>query len=144
MLPISSSESRHREVALKHRIDEIYTTHPYYGYRRIAAQLQREDLAVNPGPNLSKHAKQTAIYPICWRIPQWMRLTIFGALALLEFTRFSGNPKYEGEPITCAETTGLRERSRRGRRKLRTDQSDLNKGQTVRSRGRSLRTYVLL
>lgn len=30
------------EVALKHRIDEIYTAHCYYGYRRIAAQLHRE------------------------------------------------------------------------------------------------------
>jgi putative transposase len=69
-----------REVALKHRIDEIYTAHPYYGYRRIAAQLQREELAANPktvarymqemglaavypGPNLSKRAQQAAIYP---------------------------------------------------------------------------------
>ncbi len=68
------------EVALKHRIDEIYTAHPYYGYRRIAAQLHREDLEVNektvarymqemglaaiyPGPNLSKRAQQAAIFP---------------------------------------------------------------------------------
>jgi putative transposase len=68
------------EVALKHRIDEMYTAHPYYGYRRIAAQLHREALAVNektvarymremglaaiyPGPNLSKRAQQAAIYP---------------------------------------------------------------------------------
>ncbi len=69
-----------REVALKHRIDEIYTAHPYYGYRRVAAQLHREDCAVNektvarymqemglaaiyPGPNLSKRARAAAIYP---------------------------------------------------------------------------------
>jgi putative transposase len=69
-----------QEVALKHRIDEIYTAHPYYGYRRIAAQLHREGIAVNqktvarymqemalaaiyPGPNLSKRAHQGAIYP---------------------------------------------------------------------------------
>ena len=68
------------EVALKHRIDEIYTAHPYYGYRRIAAQLHRDELSVNqktvarymqemglaaiyPGPNLSKRAHQAAIYP---------------------------------------------------------------------------------
>lgn len=68
------------EVALKHRIDEIYTAHPYYGYRRIAGQLQREGRAINqktvacymremglsavyPGPNLSKRAQQAAIYP---------------------------------------------------------------------------------
>lgn len=30
------------EVALKHQIDEVYTEHPYYGYRKITAQLQRE------------------------------------------------------------------------------------------------------
>src|SRR5579872_4258052 len=68
------------EVALKHRIDEIYTAHPYYGYRRITAQLQREGQLVNhkavarhmremgldaifPGPNLSKRAQQAARFP---------------------------------------------------------------------------------
>lgn len=68
------------EVALKHRIDEIYTAHPYYGYRRIAGQLHREGVAINqktvarymqemglsavyPGPNLSKREHQAAIYP---------------------------------------------------------------------------------
>jgi putative transposase len=68
------------EVALKHRIDEIYTARPYYGYRRITAQLQREGMdvnrkavarhmremglaAVSPGPNVSKRAHQAAIYP---------------------------------------------------------------------------------
>jgi putative transposase len=68
------------EVACKHRIDEIYTAHCYYGYRRIAAQLHREGLSINqktvarymqemglaavyPGPNLSKRAGQAAIFP---------------------------------------------------------------------------------
>jgi len=68
------------EVALKHRIDELYTEHPYYGYRKITAQLQREGLPINhkavarhmremglaavyPGPNLSKRAQQAAIFP---------------------------------------------------------------------------------
>ena len=68
------------EVALKHRIDEIYTAHPYYGSRRITAQLRREGRLVNrkavmrqmhemgltavyPGPNLSKRAHQAALYP---------------------------------------------------------------------------------
>ena len=32
----------------------------------------------------------------------------------LEFTRLYGDQKSSGEPITCAEATGLRERSRRG------------------------------
>ncbi len=57
------------EVVCKHRIDEIYTAHPYYGYRRIAAQLHRDGQPINqktvacymqemglaamyPGPNL--------------------------------------------------------------------------------------------
>ena len=68
------------EVALKHRIDEIYTAHGYYGSRRIAAQLHREGQSINqktvarymqemglaavyPGPNLSKRAQQAAIFP---------------------------------------------------------------------------------
>jgi len=68
------------EVEFKHRIDEIYTAHPYYGYRRIAGQLHREGKAINPktvarymqemglaavypGPNLSKRAQASAIYP---------------------------------------------------------------------------------
>ena len=63
---------------------------------------------------------------------------------VLEFTRFYGDPNYSGEPITCAEATGLRERSRSGRRKRRTDQSDINTGHTVRSRGLGLITFVLL
>jgi putative transposase len=72
------------EVALKHRIDEIYTATPFYGARRIAAQLTREGQAVNrktvarymadmrltaiyPGPHLSKRAAQAAIYPYLLR-----------------------------------------------------------------------------
>jgi putative transposase len=68
------------EVAFKHRIDEIYTEHPYYGSRRIAAQLRREGQPINqktvarymhemglvafyPGPNLSKRARGAAIFP---------------------------------------------------------------------------------
>jgi putative transposase len=35
------------EVALKHRIDAIYTQYPFYGSRRITAQLQREGRQVN-------------------------------------------------------------------------------------------------
>lgn len=68
------------EIALKHRIDQLYTDHPYYGSRRITGQLKREGLEVNrkavmrhmhemglaavfPGPNLSKRAHQAAVYP---------------------------------------------------------------------------------
>ena len=42
--PVGPSE---REIALKHRIDEIYTVYPFYGYRRIHAQLGREGHSVN-------------------------------------------------------------------------------------------------
>lgn len=72
------------ELALKRRIDEIYTATPFYGIRRITAQLQQEGLRVNhkavarhmremglaaiyPGPNLSKRRHQTAIYPYLLR-----------------------------------------------------------------------------
>ncbi|AEJ40391.1 transposase IS3/IS911 family protein [Sulfobacillus acidophilus TPY] len=34
-------------MALKHRIDEIYTQRPFYGSRRMTAQLQREGHPVN-------------------------------------------------------------------------------------------------
>ncbi len=72
------------EVALKHRIDEIYTQWPFYGVRRITAQLRREGRRINhkavarqmremglaaiqPGPNLSKRAQRAAIYPYLLR-----------------------------------------------------------------------------
>ena len=35
------------EVQIKHRIDEIYTELPYYGSRKIAAQLHREGKGIN-------------------------------------------------------------------------------------------------
>lgn len=72
------------ELALKRRIDELYTAHPFYGVRRITAQLQREGGAVNhkavarhmremglaaihPGPNLSKRQLKYAVYPYLLR-----------------------------------------------------------------------------
>lgn len=72
------------ELALKRRIDEIYTASPFYGIRRITAQLQQEGVIVNhkavarhmremglaavyPGPNLSKRAHQQAVYPYLLR-----------------------------------------------------------------------------
>ena len=72
------------EVRLKHRIDEIYTQCPFYGSRKIAAQLQREGLGLNrktvarymnemgiaalyPGPNLSKRNHKEGIYPYLLR-----------------------------------------------------------------------------
>jgi putative transposase len=73
-----------REVAIKHRIDRIYTEHPYYGSRRITVTLNREEIPVSrptvqrymremdifglaPGPNTSKPAPQHPIYPYLLR-----------------------------------------------------------------------------
>lgn len=68
------------EISLKHRIDEIYTEHPYYGSRRITACLRMEDFevsrktvgkhmremgieAIYPGPNLSRRDLSHRIFP---------------------------------------------------------------------------------
>jgi putative transposase len=72
------------ELTLRRRIDELYTAHPYYGIRRISAQLQREGMSVNhkrvarlmhemcifgisPGPNLSKRRHDQGIMPYLLR-----------------------------------------------------------------------------
>jgi putative transposase len=72
------------EVALKHRIDELYTAYPFYGSRRITAQLRREGQVINrkavqrhmrqmgimgicPGPNLSRRNQEHRVYPYLLR-----------------------------------------------------------------------------
>jgi putative transposase len=72
------------EVALKHRIDALYTQYPFYGSRRIAAQLRHEGKEVNrkavqrhmremgiagicPGPNLSRRVHGEQVYPYLLR-----------------------------------------------------------------------------
>ena len=72
------------EVALKHRIDEIYTASPFYGSRRLAVQLRREGVVVNrkavqrhmremgiaavgPRPRLSQPVPQERTYPYLLR-----------------------------------------------------------------------------
>jgi len=79
--PVEPSDE---EVRLKHRIDKIYTDHPFYGSRRITVELQGEGWNVNrkriqrcmremgiagisPGPNLSKRNLQHKIYPYLLR-----------------------------------------------------------------------------
>ncbi len=69
---------------MKHRIDEVYTLHPYYGSRRITASLRREGWRLNrkavqrhmremgitgisPGPNLSKRHSDHQVYPYLLR-----------------------------------------------------------------------------
>jgi len=72
------------EVAIKHRIDALYTQYPFYGSRRIAAHLGRDGLVINrkavqrhmremgiagiaPGPNLSRRDSEHRIYPYLLR-----------------------------------------------------------------------------
>jgi putative transposase len=87
LLSISRSSRYYRprqpsaeEVALKQRIESLYTQYPFFGARRITALLQREGLTVNrkavqrhrremgiagmcPGPNLSRRAHGEQVYP---------------------------------------------------------------------------------
>jgi putative transposase len=77
-------EASAETVKLRHRIDEIYTATPFYGYRRITAQLHREGMTVNhkavarhmremglvgiaPGPNLSQRHPAHPVYPYLLR-----------------------------------------------------------------------------
>jgi putative transposase len=73
-----------RDLLIKRRIDEVYTASPFYGVRKITAQLRADGLLVNhkavarhmqqmglraiyPGPNLSKRAQQHAVSPYLLR-----------------------------------------------------------------------------
>ena len=72
------------EIAIKHRIDELYTRWPFYGSRKIAVLLNQEEVFVSrptvqhymrdmgisgmaPGPNSSKSAPEHKIYPYLLR-----------------------------------------------------------------------------
>jgi putative transposase len=73
-----------RTLLIQRRIDEIDTAAPFYGIRKITAQLRTDGLLVNhkavarhmqvmglraiyPGPNLTKRAQQHAVYPYLLR-----------------------------------------------------------------------------
>jgi len=72
-----------REVAIKHRIDELYTAYPFYGSRKMAYALRPEYIvnrkavqrhmremglvAMVPGPHLSKPHPNHQIYPYLLR-----------------------------------------------------------------------------
>jgi putative transposase len=75
---------RAEEVQLTHRIDEVSTQSPFYGARRLAAQLQREGMGINrktvarymqemgiaaiyPGPHGSKRNQKEGVYPYLLR-----------------------------------------------------------------------------
>jgi putative transposase len=72
------------EIAIKHRIDEIYTQYPFYGSRRIAEHMKREGVVMNrkavqrhmremgivaiyPGPNLSRRQHKEHVFPYLLR-----------------------------------------------------------------------------
>jgi len=72
------------EVAVNHRIDELYTDCPFYGSRKITEQLRREGVLINrkaiqrhrremgiagitPGPNLSRRAQGHRVFPYLLR-----------------------------------------------------------------------------
>jgi putative transposase len=76
--------ARPGEVALEHRIDEIYTACPFYGSRKVTAVLRREAWSVNrkavqrhmremgiagicPGPNLSRRDRGEGVHPYLLR-----------------------------------------------------------------------------
>jgi len=78
-VPVSAEE-----LAIKHRIDEMYTAHPFLGSRKIAWLLSQERGAINrkavqrhmqemgiagicPGPNLSKRRAKAGIFPYLLR-----------------------------------------------------------------------------
>jgi len=73
------------EIAIKHRIDVIYTDYPFYGSRRVQATLNHDDqIAISrqrvqrymremgiagicPGPNLSRRDAEHRVYPYLLR-----------------------------------------------------------------------------
>jgi putative transposase len=71
------------ELAIKRRIDEIYTAWPFYGSRKITEVLRQERVinrkavqrhmremglaAICPGPNLSKRSPQHRVFPYLLR-----------------------------------------------------------------------------
>ena len=72
------------EVAIKHRIDELSTAHPFYGSRKLTVLLAEQFgplnrkrvqrymremgiAGISPGPNLSKRAAQHRVYPYLLR-----------------------------------------------------------------------------
>ncbi len=78
--PVPPSE---RELAIKRRIDEIYTAHPYYGSRKITEELRPEFgvarstiqrymqemgiFALDPGSHTSKPTPEHQIFPYLLR-----------------------------------------------------------------------------
>jgi putative transposase len=72
------------EVAIKHRLDELYSAHPFYGSRKLSVLLTEQFGSINrrrvqrsmremgiaaitPGPNLTKRQKGQRVYPFLLR-----------------------------------------------------------------------------
>ena len=72
------------EVTIKHRLDELYTAHPFYGSRKLTALLREEFWAINrkrvhrymqemglvavgPQPRTSQRASDHRVYPYLLR-----------------------------------------------------------------------------
>ena len=72
------------ELLAKRRMDELYTSHPFYGSRKLTVLLNQEQVAISrptvqrymremgiagisPGPNLSKPGPEHKIYPYLLR-----------------------------------------------------------------------------
>jgi putative transposase len=53
------------EIPLRHRLDELYTAHPFYGVRRMTEQLRREGQTINPKRvrRLLREMGLMAVYP---------------------------------------------------------------------------------
>lgn len=73
-----------KEIAIKHRMDELYTTYPFYGSRRMTVVLCQEGWSISrptvqgymrgmgiagiaPGPNLSRRSPEHKVYPYLLR-----------------------------------------------------------------------------
>jgi predicted DNA-binding transcriptional regulator YafY len=81
-----------------------------------------------------------ASVPRAWQVEVWLEATLEEAGIHPLFWR----PEIVGRTHHLCRSNRAEVAQCRERRKLRTDQTGINKGLTVRSRGRSLRTFVLL
>lgn len=53
-----------REIVIKHKIDEIYTAHPYYGSRRIRVDLRRQAGLLVARPTVQKYMRAMGIFSL--------------------------------------------------------------------------------
>ncbi|MDQ0874552.1 hypothetical protein QFZ77_003211 [Paenibacillus sp. V4I3] len=51
------------EIRLKHRIDELYTKHPFIGYRTIASIMNRENDAIHKN-TVRRYMREMGLYAV--------------------------------------------------------------------------------